>query len=182
MSSSAVTALVVPGLNESQKKDFTPSNPNASPAMQVEQIKTAAPVLRISKNKNPTNGDFEIKETSYSTRDLKKYTSHESPIYIKAPAILGKDGHLVIDYQLLVSKDKNYITVTSPNGQQTRISSKFLPVLSYLAGHASSSIDTYGWKSKIEQWKKRLLEDPDFIPAAGNFMDLPELTDVFNEQ
>jgi len=181
-SKSATAALVVPGISDSPGQGFKPSNPNASPAMQVEQITTAAPVIRLSKTNESISGDYKSKERNYSSHDLQSNSTGDQPIFINAPAILGKDGRPVIDYQLLVSNDKNYVTVTSPNGQQTKISAKFLPILSYLAGHSSSSLDTHEWKARIEQWKKRLLEDPDFIPAAGNFLDLPELTKVFEEQ
>jgi hypothetical protein len=181
-SKTATAALVIPGISDSQGQAFKPSNPNASPALQVDQITTAPPVIRLSKTTEPVSADYQSKARNYSSHDLQSNSPEDQPIYINAPAILGKDGRPVIDYQLLVSNDKNYVTVTSPNGQQTKISAKFLPVLSYLAGHSTSSLDMHEWKAKIEQWKKRLLEDPDFMPAAGNFLDLPELTKVFEEQ
>jgi hypothetical protein len=183
-SNAAAASLIIPGIPDTQNQAFKPVNPNASPALLVKQITTAAPVIRLSKNSNLAIAENQLKERHYSPSDLQRHTQTEQSIFINAPSILGKDGRPVIDYQLLVSNDKNYVTVTSPNGQQTKISSKFLPVLSYLAGHGhtSSSLDTYEWREKIEQWKKRLLEDPDFIPAAGNFLDLPELTKVFDEQ
>ena len=181
-SKAAATSLVVPVIPDSHSHPFIPSNRNASPALQVDRLSTTAPVIPLSKRNDPTAAEFQLKERNYSSSALQRNSTGEQPIYINAPTILGKDGRPVIDYQLLVSKDKNYVTVTSPNGQQTKISAKFLPVLSYLAGHSSSSLDTHEWRERIEQWKKRLLEDPDFIPAAGNFLDLPELTKVFDEQ
>ncbi|HSB94609.1 MAG TPA: hypothetical protein VLC28_15910 [Flavitalea sp.] len=181
-SKAAATSLIIPDLSDTQNQAFKPSNPDASPALQMERIPNTPPVIRLSKTSDQDIGDEQVTARNYSTSDFQKNSTGEQAIFVNAPAIVGVDGRPVIDYQLLVSKDKNYVTVTSPNGQQTRISAKFLPVLSYLAGHSSTSLDTHEWKARIEQWKKRLLEDPDFIPAAGNFLDLPELTKVFDEQ
>ena len=49
-SKSATASLVIPGISDSQHQDFKPSNPNASPALQFEQITTAPPVIRLSEN------------------------------------------------------------------------------------------------------------------------------------
>jgi len=182
LSTSAATALILPGVPEKAKPVFKPANPNASPALQVDRIPDHLPVIRLSKPEPDKFAETERSPVTFSNEQVPLTSATQPDIYINAPAILGKDGQPVIDYQLLVSQNKNYITVTSPNGQQTRISVKFLPVLSYITGHVSSSLDSYEWKSRIELWKKKLLEDPNFIPAAGNFLDLPEMTDVFDEQ
>ena len=73
----------------------------------------------------------------------------------------------------------DYYVVTAPNGERTRISTKFSDAVVSLMG--GDNVD-YLWKSKFDNWKTKLISSPSFIPAAGNFLDIAELKDLIKEQ
>jgi len=110
------------------------------------------------------------------------------PISIKARSIRDASGNLVMDMSLLKSSgNDHYITVTSPNGQQTRISDKFLNMIHYL----NAQDDDYNfhepperqqWKTRIKEWKSRLLEQAGYFPANNNFLGIMELKELIQDK
>jgi hypothetical protein len=107
---------------------------------------------------------------------------------VEAPLIRDADGNLILDKELIFSADNNYIVVTGPNGEQTRISSKFLPLLSSLNG-GMESMDYFQfflnenniWKLRFNEWRDRVLHQASFIPTATNLLDLLELKEILQE-
>jgi hypothetical protein len=73
----------------------------------------------------------------------------------------------------------DYFVVTAPNGERVKISSKFSEAVASLFG--GDNVD-YLWKSRFDSWKSKLMTNPSFIPAAGNFLDIVELKDLLKEQ
>ena len=73
----------------------------------------------------------------------------------------------------------DYYVVTAPNGEKTKISTKFSNAVASLMG--GDNVD-YLWKSRFDNWKTKLISSPSFIPAAGNFLDIAELKDLIKEQ
>ena len=72
-----------------------------------------------------------------------------------------------------------YYVVTAPNGDRVKISSKFSDAVTSLYG--GDNVD-YLWKSRFDSWKSKLMNNPSFIPAAGNFLDIVELKELLKEQ
>lgn len=108
---------------------------------------------------------------------------------IKAPLIKDAGGNVILDKSLIITQDNNYIIITCPNGEQTRISTKFLPVLTDL--NATSDPAEYFdavarensiWKSRFSQWRTKLLQQATFAPTANNFLDLLTLKELIEEQ
>lgn len=106
------------------------------------------------------------------------------PVEVEAPPIRDARGKIIMDYSVISRPDDPYITITSPNGTQTRISSKFLHCLSYLNSDFSSfeNIEGRQWKNRFEEWRNKLLSEGAFIPAASNFFDIFELKALIEEQ
>lgn len=107
---------------------------------------------------------------------------------VQAPPIRDDNGNIILDPHLILGDDGQYIVVTSPNGQQTRISSKFLPLLTSLHGrpepvdHVPYIFNEDNmWKQRIHEWKDKMLKQASFIPAATNFLDLLELKEILLE-
>lgn len=174
-----VTASVLPPEPKANEEALPTEQIVNSPARAVKRLSTISPVIHLS-DESPA---LDIPKNDKEPVKLNTATPiATNEIQVPAPPILDSEGKPLIDYQLLVSRDKNYISVTSPNGQQTRISSKFLPILTYLSGHSNLSSESSKWTVKFAEWKKKLLEDPNFIPAAGNYLDLLELPEIFDEQ
>jgi hypothetical protein len=106
------------------------------------------------------------------------------PVSVSAPPLRDKKGNIILDASLISNPDDEYITVTGPNGKQTKISSKFLSCLGYInATLTSNEVDTRAiqCKTQFEEWRKKILAQPAFIPTANNFFDIFELKDLLQE-
>lgn len=107
---------------------------------------------------------------------------------IKAPLIKDASGNVIMDKSLIISRDNNYIIITCPNGEQTRISAKFLPVLTDLnattdpAEYFDAVIrENNVWKSRFSQWRAKLMQQASFAPTANNFLDILALKELIEE-
>lgn len=107
---------------------------------------------------------------------------------IKAPPIKDANGNIILDYSLITSRDKNYIMITCPNGEQARLSTKFLPLLTYLnaATEPAEYLDAIirennVWQDRFSQWRYKLLQQESFVPGATNFLDIMALKDLIEE-
>jgi hypothetical protein len=149
--------------------------------------KKVAPVAA----KNVTSG-FEVSQQNddltSAPEEAPLYELHTvsalQPVSISAPPLRDKKGNIILDASLISKPDDEYIIVTGPNGKQTRISSKFLSCLGYI--NAGITANDNDWraircKTQFEEWRKRLLSEPAFIPTANNFFDIFELKDLLQE-
>ncbi|WP_315816423.1 hypothetical protein [Paraflavitalea speifideaquila] len=94
-----------------------------------------------------------------------------------------------MDPNLIVSRDKNYIIITCPNGEQARLSTKFLPLLADLNA-TTDPAEYLGaifgeksiWKNRFSQWRYKLMQQASFVPTATNFLDIIALKDLIEEK
>lgn len=107
---------------------------------------------------------------------------------IKGPLIKDANGDIIMDKSLIVSRDNNYIIITCPNGEQTRLSTKFLSVLTDLnettdpAEYFDAVIrENDVWKNRFSQWRYKLMQQASFAPTATNFLDIMALKDLIEE-
>ena len=116
-----------------------------------------------------------------------QFTSSTMPS-VEAPLIRDANGQIILDKRLITSADKNYITITGPNGEQTRISAKFLDIISSLNADAEPS-DYFDfmmhennlWKARFHEWRSKLMNQASFVPTATNFLDILELKELLQE-
>lgn len=132
----------------------------------------------------PENGTDDIHYAGVQVR-AEATTSRNG---IKAPPIKDANGNIILDYSLITSRDNNYITITCPNGEQTRLSTKFLPLLTYLntatePGEYFDAIirENDVWKNRFSQWRYKLMQQESFVPGATNFLDIMALKDLIEE-
>lgn len=106
------------------------------------------------------------------------------PVSVSGPPLRDTKGNIILDASLISNPEDEYIVITGPNGKQTKISSKFLSCLGYMnASISSNDIDPRGLrcKTQFEEWRKKILAQPGFIPTANNFFDIFELKDMLQE-
>ena len=134
--------------------------------------------------------DYQPIATSYAgTDDMQAvdFTNANSPD-VEAPLIRDAKGQVILDKKLVTSPDDCYINVTSPNGEQTRISSKFLHIISTLNQEAEPQ-DYFDfmmqenslWKVRFSEWKEKFMNQASFVPTANSFSDILELKDLLME-
>lgn len=120
-------------------------------------------------------------------KDVQSFSSKAAP-NVEAPAIRDANGNIILDKELILASDNNYITVTGPNGEQTRMSSKFLPLLGSMNSNLESLDyfqfwlnDNNIWKLRFNEWRDRMMKQPNFIPTATNLLDILELKEFLQE-
>ncbi len=131
-----------------------------------------------------TNEPVNLKYShSGSIRSIKNY----SPININGPSIRDNKGKIILDADLVTAPDdKNYVIVTAPNGEQTKISRKFLYLLSSLNEPDQQEYKDLpdwlraGWKKRFNQWREKI-QQSSFVPSAGNFLDVLEFNELIRE-
>jgi hypothetical protein len=134
--------------------------------------------------------DYQPIATSYAgTDDMQAvdFTNANSPD-VEAPLIRDAKGQVILDKKLVTSPDDCYINVTSPNGEPTRISSKFLHIISTLNQEAEPQ-DYFDfmmqenslWKVRFSEWKEKFMNQASFVPTANSFTDILELKDLLME-
>ncbi len=141
-------------------------------------IKTRYPLSSFSDNK-----DHVLKYAIVS--GLPAY--QENPIVISSSPILDKDGAVIRDMDVLTTS--NYLNITGPNGQSTRISSKFANVIRYLNGSHEDTEEYLDrvikesdtWKRRFQEWRNKISQSP-FIPSSVNFLDIIEFKDLILEK
>ena len=108
---------------------------------------------------------------------------------VTAPLIRDANGKIIMDYSLITTGSGNYFTVTGPNGEQTRISSKFANFLAYL-NNSSNEKEEYldflfhrntAWKKIFEEWSMKILDQASFAPSGFTFFDILELKDLIKD-
>lgn len=116
-------------------------------------------------------------------------TNDDNTPSVEAPLIRDAKGQIILDKKLITSPDDCYITITGPNGEQTRISSKFLHIISSLNDDAPPEdyfdfmLPENGmWKMRFQEWKDRFLKQASFIPTATNFTDILALKDLLQQE
>jgi len=179
----------------SQKKDITASNsPNkesSNNSSTTEDKTNQSPDTTIAKDSSGAIAQNIIITTNNGTNSPRS-TSMLIPVRhatIEAPAqdndlsqLRGSPPNISDNVSPDAAKyipAPDYYVVTAPNGERVKISSKFSDAVVSLVG--GDNVD-YLWKSKFDNWKAKLISNPSFIPAAGNFLDIAELKDLLKEQ
>jgi hypothetical protein len=151
---------------------------SAKPATQVQQ----AAYDETSDGPETANTDITYAKINGTDRVV----SNEN-IAIPTEPIRDNLGNIIMDEKLISAPDINYVTVTGPNGEQTKISKKFLRALSYM--NAGNDDDQSGiglqessmWKWLFSEWRQKLLKQPTYIPSTTNFLDIMELKEILHE-
>jgi hypothetical protein len=132
----------------------------------------------------PTQYDFQSDADNYlmvpeaSPVPLTTETTPE----VEAPLIRDANGQIILDKKLITSPDNQYITITGPNGEQTRISVKFLDIISTLNADTDPQdyfnfmmYENYLWKIRFSEWRNKLMNQ------SANMMDILELKEILQE-
>lgn len=108
----------------------------------------------------------------------------DSEFYIEAPLIRDETGAVIMDMGLVKDETGEFVIVTSPNGKQTRLSGKFADKLRYLnTGLLPVYFDfeSFEWSHKFDEWRSLFMSNNNFIPTAGNFLDILELKNIIQK-
>ncbi|MBC7848999.1 MAG: hypothetical protein H7Y31_04655 [Chitinophagaceae bacterium] len=194
-------------LENNQAKDDFQLNSD-EPVLAVAQIiprkllvrnnRTVRPVTttRVAPTTGVVPGEISFVVSNYDeenlpTRPVRHISTIDTKgnVAIAGPPIRDGSGRIILDMNLITSVSGDYVIVTAPNGEQTRISSKFARYLTYL-NTSSPESDPYfdfffnrssTWKKRFEDWRIKILEQPGFSPSTATFFDIIELKDLIKE-
>jgi hypothetical protein len=141
------------------------------------------PVLSTKKNSRIDNDVPVLRYTKVTVQP----SFRENSIVITAPILLDENGNPYRDINVL-SANSNYLMVAGPNGQMTRISSKFANVILFLNtddGEVKEYLEkileeSFVWKQRFQQWRNKIKEKA-ITPTPGNFLDILELKELIKE-
>jgi hypothetical protein len=149
-----------------------------------------APVYIAGKNKPPatyqTDNNVQSPILKYAVINTPSFL-HEGPIVISSPLMLDEKGAIIRDMDVLTTNN-NYLVVAGPDGQLTRISSKFANVIRYL--NSGDDVEEYldkviressTWKKRFQEWRNKISQSS-FIPSSANFLDIMEFKELIDEK
>lgn len=188
-----VTVNTVSGNNE--KPSTAAVSPENKPSKTLLPVRSSLAQNNTSSKRNPVRFAYNQKLSNNPVKssvsaDITSVNadSKTKDISVAAPPIRDENGEIIMDVDLITSPDNNYITVTGPNGEQTKISTKFLPLLSYLNTGASNDYRTGFliqesslWKIRFQEWRNKM-QQASFFPSGNNFFGIVELKEMIEEQ
>ena len=108
--------------------------------------------------------------------------SDERTISVTARPILTASGELIQDKGIVNPHNDKYITITAPNGQQTKVSSRFINAMGYFS---NSQLDPKAKDSTLQQriheWRTKIMQSG-IVPSSSNFLDILEITELVDDQ
>jgi hypothetical protein len=98
------------------------------------------------------------------------------------------DGSTTTDIALMNTAN-TYISITGPDGQSVKVSSKFSNVLNYLNGENPDNIEyldkiiseSAQWRKTFAQWREKMTNNA-VAPSFSNFMDIISLSEILEEK
>lgn len=139
-----------------------------------------------SKQKNKLSKDTDKILRNTIIKNVRSFGS-ELGVIIQPKLIRNERGYIIQNLNLMNLGGNDYISITGPNGQQTKISAKFLNVLLYMnddsnieqfEGYFSKTfMESLIWKSRFKEWRNKLIQTS-IIPSPDNFMDILAFKDL----
>lgn len=118
-----------------------------------------------------------IDKVYYASNILPEKAQHSKDnIHVELRSFTDPEGNIVFNPSLVVDPNSNYLTITGPNGQQTRISSKFLPMITEINATKNQRgfyknypiPESENWRERFSDWRKKLIQqDSSKIPATN---------------
>lgn len=166
-------------------------SPETMPVAAKKRVKTSS-IPRISS----LYSALTMKKKAPATRALSESVITEDPVAVPAVNIPAKpirdeSGEIIQFISLAEGLTDRYVSVTGPNGQQTKISSKFANLLLYLNDDddtdenegvfTRSFLESLLWKSRFQSWRNAISQTG-YIPSSTNFMDILEFRDLILQE
>jgi len=173
------------------KPPETPSNENTATGSAINDTKDQAEAATGGTQSQHTNAA----QVSADDAGILRYAAisavpsySERSIVINSAPIRDESGAIVHDMDLLTTNN-NYMIIAGPDGQMTRISSKFANVIRFLNANGDDTEEYLDrvikegglWKQRFKEWRQKIL-DSHFIPSSSNFLDIMEFRELLDEK
>ncbi len=157
------------------------SKPEANEVIEVPP----ATILKVDKSYTKNTKELQNTIVKKST-----FPGDELQIAIAAKPIRNANGVIIQNPEIINNPGSKYISITGPNGQQTKISSKFLHVLLFINDDSDidkvegyfdkNFLESLIWKSRFQAWRNEII-NTSFVPSSTNFMDILDFKDLITK-
>ncbi len=159
----------------------------------IKQQRTTASVEPVTK-KIITNTKKTTAVEDDATPEIAYVKNNETAPLVTAP-VLDKNqkltnslGEALNDISLMTTPN-SYISITGPNGETVKVSSKFSKLINYLDDKTPSAEEYLDkvikegtlWRGKFKNWRDKMINNS-FTPSPANFMNIIELSSVVKEK
>ncbi len=112
----------------------------------------------------------------------------ENPVLNNSKKLPDNNGQVSTDIALMETPANTYISISGPDGQSIRVSSKFANLIGYLSDGPVKEErldviirESALWKATFRQWREKMISNT-AVPSLGNFMDVIEMSKLLNEK
>jgi hypothetical protein len=105
--------------------------------------------------------------------------NNEYPIIINSTPVREEASTVVREHDIQ-TMNGDYLIISAPNGDRTKISAKFANVIRYLNDDETSD-EGEAWKKRFQEWRRKIMQSA-FIPSSGNFLDIADLKELLEEK
>jgi hypothetical protein len=112
----------------------------------------------------------------------------ENPVLSNNKKLPGNNGEVSTDITLMETPANAYISISGPDGQSIRVSSKFTNLIGYLTDGPVKEErldviirESALWKTTFRKWREKMMTNT-AAPLPGNFMDVIELGKLLSEK
>ncbi|MBC8032775.1 MAG: anti-sigma factor [Chitinophagaceae bacterium] len=172
---------------DQQTESVAPQIDPADTLSSYSPLKSKAPLSSYYVHHTPVkkrlSGSRERLLHSCATKNM-EHVSEKLTVSISPHEILGESGEPIQDMSIVNPFNRKYVSITAPNGEPTRVSSKLAIAMPYLGmlDHQGVSLqmEALNWKQLIESWRERIIKSG-FVPSSGNYLDILELSDLIKD-
>lgn len=155
----------------------------ASDSQENKLQQTATTNSLKQKNQQPVEISIPELVNNNETADLAL-----DPVTINKEKLQNANGETPVDIALL-NTPNTYISITGPDGQTVKVSSKFSNLLGYLTDKNPDTRENIDiiiqesaiWKEKFAQWRDKMTNNS-VAPSFTNFLDIIELSKVLEDK
>lgn len=171
--------LPVPPSADTNKVAVLPPNETAA------QSSTNLPTNTIS---NTSQAPYFIPDTLGYIKGSEVADLAPDPVKLNKEKLKNAGGQIPEDIGL-INTPNTYISITGPDGQSVKISSKFSNLIGYLKEQNPDAIENIDiiikesaqWRATFATWRNKMTNNT-VAPSLGNFMDIIELSKVLEEK
>jgi hypothetical protein len=169
-------------------KEIT-ENPALPAPVTQEQIQ---PVAAADKKQNaPVNTAKQvgtvITPLEYVTNNDPAFLPDNNPVLNNTKKLPGNNGQVNTAIALMDAPANTYISISGPDGQSIRVSSKFANLVGLLGDGPVKEErldviirESAMWKATFRQWRQKMI-NTEAAPSFGNFMDIIEMGKLLND-
>jgi hypothetical protein len=180
------SAGIAPQTVAKNNTDNSPVNP-AAKETQEKQQPAAVIANRQTKPAVTPADDKTIPALEYVKNSQPGFLPGQ-PVLNNSKKLPGNNGQVSTDIALMETPANTYISISGPDGQSIRVSSKFANLIGYLGDGPlkEEKLDVIiresaQWKATFRQWREKMITNT-AAPLPGNFMDIIEMGKLLNEK